>query len=109
ATYGASKAFVLALGEALWAELRPDGVDVLVCCAGATRTPGFERQTGTAGDGPRAMAADAVVREALASLGKRPVLVPGRFNRFAAWLLSRVLPRRAAVSIMAGQTRRLKP
>ncbi len=107
ATYGATKAFNLALGEALWAELRPDGVDVLVCCAGATRTPGFERQTG--GDGPRAMAAEAVVREALAALGRRPVLVPGRVNRFAAWLLARVLPRRAAVSIMAGQTRRLKP
>jgi short-subunit dehydrogenase len=107
ATYGATKAFNLALGEALWAELRPDGVDVLVCCAGATRTPGFERQTG--GDGPRAMTAEAVVAEALAALGRRPVLVPGRFNRFAAWLLGRVLPRRAAVAIMGGQTKRLRP
>jgi hypothetical protein len=107
ATYGATKAFNLALGEALWAELRPGGVDVLVCCAGATRTPGFDRQTG--GAGPRAMAADAVVDASLAALGRRPILVPGRVNRFAAWLLARALPRRAAVAIMGGQTKRLRP
>jgi uncharacterized protein len=107
AVYGATKAFNLALGEALAEELRPDGVDVIVCCAGATRTPGFERQTGDAA--PRSMSAPAVVEETLAALGRRAVLVPGRLNRLAAWLLSRVLPRRAAVSIMAGQTRRLRP
>jgi short-subunit dehydrogenase len=43
AAYGASKAFDLVLGEALWAELRPHGVDVLSMVLGATDTPAFRR------------------------------------------------------------------
>ena len=41
ATYSASKAFVLCLGEGLWAELRPHGVDVLNLVLGMTDTPAF--------------------------------------------------------------------
>ena len=41
ATYAASKAFTTSLGEGLWAELQPRGVDVRVCCAGAITTPNF--------------------------------------------------------------------
>ena len=41
AAYGASKAFDLVLGEALWAELGPRGVDVLSMVLGATDTPAF--------------------------------------------------------------------
>lgn len=37
--YAASKAFDLVLGEALWAELRPHGVDVLNLIMGRTDTP----------------------------------------------------------------------
>jgi short-subunit dehydrogenase len=105
ATYGATKAFNLSLGEALWSELRERGVDVLVCCAGATRTPGFQRASGP--DGPRSMAPEAVVREALAALGRTPSMVPGRFNRFGAFVLGRLLTRRRAVALMGSQTRRL--
>jgi short-subunit dehydrogenase len=39
ATYGATKAFDIVLAEALWAELHPSGVDVLVPILGATDTP----------------------------------------------------------------------
>ncbi|MDC0674362.1 SDR family NAD(P)-dependent oxidoreductase [Nannocystis radixulma] len=105
ATYGATKAFNLSLGEALWYELGPRGVDVLVCCAGATRTPGFERSSGP--DGPRAMTPDAVVAEALHALGGPPSAVPGRLNRFAAFLLNRLFPRSGAVALMGSQTARL--
>jgi short-subunit dehydrogenase len=105
ATYGATKAFGLSLGEALWYELGPRGVDVLVCCAGATRTPGFERASGP--DGPRAMAADAVADEALRALGGPPSMVPGRLNRLAALVLGRLFPRRRAVALMGSQTARL--
>ena len=105
ASYGATKAFNLSLGEALWYELAPRGVDVLVCCAGATRTPGFIRSSGP--DGPRSMAPEAVAKEALAALGGPPAMVPGRFNRLAAFVLGRLLPRRAAVKIMGSQTARL--
>ena len=107
AAYGASKAFSLSLGEALWFELAPRGVDVLVCCAGATRTPGFLRSSGP--DAPRTMAPAEVAEEALAALGGPPSMVPGRFNRLASLLLARLLPRRAAVRIMGAQTARLTP
>jgi len=43
AAYGASKAFDLILGEALWAELKPLGVDVLSMVLGMTDTPAFRR------------------------------------------------------------------
>jgi len=41
ATYSASKAFQLCFGEALWAELRPHGIDVLNLILGQTDTPAF--------------------------------------------------------------------
>jgi uncharacterized protein len=41
--YGASKAFDIVLGEALWAELHDKGVDVLSLVLGATDTPAFRR------------------------------------------------------------------
>jgi hypothetical protein len=106
ATYGATRAFNLSLGEALWYELGPGGVDVLVCCPGATRTPGFERTSGP--DGPRAMAPRAVAEEALAALGRgRPSRVAGLANRLAVFLLGRLLPRRRAVAILGNATARL--
>jgi short-subunit dehydrogenase len=104
ATYGATKAFNLSLGEALAAELGERGVEVIVSCAGATSTPGFLQSGSTA----KAMTPEAVAKETLAALGKtRGMFVPGGFNRFAQWLLSRLLPRRIAVGIMGGETRKL--
>jgi short-subunit dehydrogenase len=41
AAYSASKAFLLCFGEALWAELRPHGIDVLNLILGMTDTPAF--------------------------------------------------------------------
>lgn len=38
AAYSSSKALVNALGEALWAELQPEGIDVLTLCPGATES-----------------------------------------------------------------------
>jgi uncharacterized protein len=43
AAYSASKAFTLCLGEALWAELRPHGIDVLNLVLGRTDTPAFRK------------------------------------------------------------------
>jgi short-subunit dehydrogenase len=43
APYGATKAFDLVLGEALWAEWREHGVDVLSLVVGATDTPALQR------------------------------------------------------------------
>ncbi|MCC6809321.1 MAG: SDR family NAD(P)-dependent oxidoreductase [Deltaproteobacteria bacterium] len=108
ASYGATKAFNLSLGEALAAELGPRGVNVLVCCAGATSTPGFIAITrGT--KAPKAMTPDAVAVETMRAVDRRRrgAFVPGAFNRFAQWLLTRVFPRRLAVATMASETKKL--
>lgn len=106
ATYGATKAFNLSLGEALAQELGDRGVDVIVSCAGATRTPNFV-QALAGQKGPSAMLPEDVARETLEALPKRGAFVPGGFNRFAQFLMTRLMPRKMAVKIMAGQTRSL--
>jgi hypothetical protein len=105
ATYGATKAFNLVLGEGLWFELRARGVDVLACAAGATRTPGFLRAS-PHGE-PGMIEPAQVVEEALGRLGRTGVMIPGRFNRFASFLMRRVLPRGAAAGILGNRTRNL--
>ena len=107
ANYAATKAYNAILAEGLWDELRESGVDVLACCPGATRTPNYQRSNpATAGSAlVPVMEAEAVVREALEQLGKRPSMIPGRRNRVAAFLLHRILPRRRAIAIMGGNMR----
>jgi hypothetical protein len=107
ATYAASKAFDTILGEGLWVELQPHGVDVLVCVAGATSTPNFEAQT------PKEkrrqvfpMAPEDVASGALARLGDGPVYYAGPLNLALATTL-RAVPRRGAVNFMAKNTRKL--
>lgn len=107
AVYGATKAFNLSLAEALWAETKPHGVDVLAVCAGATRTPGY-LETAKA-KAPGELEPRQVVDEALATLGRGPFLVPGVFNRFASFLLRRLMPRRSTVMVMGSQTAKLLP
>jgi len=105
ASYAASKAFDIVLAEGLWAELRGRGVDVLACRAGATRTPGY------AASRPKRsvplMEPDDVAAGALAALGRGPTAVAGGLNKVAAFLFSRLLPRRASIAIMGRATRRL--
>ena len=43
ATYAATKSFNTILAEGLWKELKPRGVDVLACVAGAILTPGYQQ------------------------------------------------------------------
>jgi uncharacterized protein len=107
ATYGATKAFNLSLGEALSHELGERGIDVVVSCAGATRTPGFVAQT-AGRKAPRSMTPDEVARETLRALPRRGSFIPGFFNRFAQRMLS-LMPRRTAIRVMAGHTRGLLP
>jgi uncharacterized protein len=106
ATYAASKAFNAILAEGLWAELRPQGVDVLVSCAGAVRTPGYLKTA--AGDAPGTLDPDQVAVRTLAALGKGPRFVPGGMNKLAAFLLARMIPRRAAIALMGSSTTSLK-
>ena len=105
ATYAASKAFGTVLAEGLWDELREHGVDVLACCAGATRTPNYEQSRPRGG--PKPMPPGDVVSEALGALGRRPHRVAGRVNRIASFAMGRLLPRRVAVRLMGAAARRM--
>jgi short-subunit dehydrogenase len=105
ATYAATKAFDTVLAEGLWDELRGRGVDVLACCAGATRTPSYEASRPRGGVAP--MAPAAVVADALAALGRRPSTIPGATNRLARLVMGHLMPRRVAVRIMGTTTRRM--
>ena len=96
--YSSSKAFNIVLGEGLWRELRPSGIDVVTCIAGAVRTPGYTRYSDR--DTPGIQSPDTVARQALDALPKGPRFVPGFTNRFSAQLLSRLLPRKAAIALL---------
>jgi short-subunit dehydrogenase len=106
ATYAASKAFNRVLAEGLWHELKEQGIDVVACCAGAVRTPGYASTADE--DAPGTLNPDVVVEQTIRALGRGPVVVPGLVNQLAAWVMGRLLPRRAAVTIMANSTRDLK-
>jgi len=108
AAYAASKAFNRVLAEGLWYELKDKGVDVVACCAGAVRTPGY---SGAAAgkDALGTLDPEEVVEQALRALGRGPAVIPGFVNRVASAFMIRVLPRRRAISIMARNTGDLVP
>ncbi len=92
AAYGSSKAFDLIFGEALWAELKPRGVDVLSMVLGMTDTPAFRRiLNGRDFDG--IADPDDVARDMLDNLHEGPTW-PANASPFGA------LPRRQAVEFM---------
>lgn len=90
ATYAAAKAFDTRLGEGLWLELAPDGIDVVTCLAGATNTETFREDTGGS---PDAMDPLDVADGTLDFLGRGPIYVPGKGNRAGAratWPVPRI-------------------
>ena len=105
AAYSASKAFVRNLGEALWGELAPEGIDVLAICPGATDTEALGRHGIDPATLPNVMSPGAGAQLALDNLSRGPVLITSEhyqatFDR----LLS--MPRRDALAAMAA---RMKP
>jgi short-subunit dehydrogenase len=99
-TYGASKAFILAFGSGLGFELRRSGVDVLTLVPSSVDT---ETYRGSAGKPSRLfppMGVDDFVEQGLRHLGRRWVAVPGARNVLTAAVLSRLLPRQLATSVM---------
>ena len=88
ATYGASKAFVLSLSQALWAETRGTGVTVTALCPGPTRT-GFVDALGSdvshTATYRHLAAPEPVVAAGLKALdGGRAVVVPGWRNQMTS-------------------------
>lgn len=104
AAYGATKAFDLVLGEALWAEWRPHGVDVLSLVLGATDTPSLRRTLEQHGGdlGELAQPAD-VAREALDHLADGPTWSYGMPDPQGPSPFG-PLPRRQAVELMSQAT-----
>lgn len=87
--YAASKAFDLLFGEALWAELRGSGIDVLVLEPGSTATE-FQDLAGELSH--KRVPPSEVVADALDALGRQPTVISGWWN----WLRAggtRWLPR----------------
>jgi uncharacterized protein len=93
AVYAATKAFDLFLAEALWAELKQSGVEVLGVSPGHVRTR-FQARSGDPVRNPPGGEAqpDEVVATALSALGRKPSVIHGLRNVAVAALV-RVLPR----------------
>ena len=103
AAYAATKSFNAILAEGLWKELKPRGVDVLACLAGAILTPGYQAAE-SAKPAPGTLEAKDVAEQTLNALGNGPIIVPGAVNKVARFLLMRLLSRRAAIAIMSQNT-----
>ncbi|CAM3650592.1 oxidoreductase [Rouxiella silvae] len=109
ATYGATKAFLLAFSEALWAENRQGGVRVLALCPGATETAFFDVVDAEEASVGKRMSANAVVDIGLKALDKnRSYVITGCTN----WLLGqlqRFVTRRRILIIAEKMLRPKKP
>jgi short-subunit dehydrogenase len=103
AAYAATKSFNAILAEGLWKELKPHGVDVLACMAGAILTPGY-REAETAKPAPGTLDAEDVAEQTLKALGKGPIVIPGVVNKLARFTLTRLVSRRTAIAIMSKNT-----
>ena len=105
AVYGATKAFVLSLSEALRAEYRAQGIRVQCLCPGPVDT-GFFEATGNsrlrgAVPKPAMMTPERVVERSLKALVKgEGVVVPGPQNQALAWI-SKLAPRDMLAAVTA--------
>ena len=105
--YGATKAFDIVMGEALWGELEGAGVDVLSLVLGATDTPAFRQMlvkrgvlAGEDEDIPfDVTTTDEVVADALEHLGEGPTWFVGESTRNGIPMLM-AMPRNDAVRVM---------
>lgn len=107
--YASTKAFNRVLAESLWYEWRNRGVDVMACCAGATATPNFiNTKPGKSSlFAPKVQLPQDVVEECFRKLGRVPSFVTGTGNKFAAFIMQKLLPRKMAVTIMGDTTRKM--
>ncbi|MCO5971151.1 SDR family NAD(P)-dependent oxidoreductase [Actinoallomurus soli] len=108
AVYGATKAFVLSLTEALWAESRGTGLKVIALSPGATATEFFDVAGTTAATGgqklqePREVVAD--VFRALDRTNPPPSVAAGRRNRLMAALGRHLMTRKQMTQMIDRMT-----
>ncbi len=96
ANYAASKAYVQSLAEALYAELRPHGVDVIASAPGPTRSKFADRANLQMG---ATVEPDVVARETLSALGRSMTTRPGWLSKILGYSLL-TAPRALRVKIM---------
>ena len=110
AVYGATKAFVLSLTEALWVESKGTGLRVIALSPGATRTEFFDVVgTEAAAGGQRLQSPEEVVSTALRALDRGnppPSVIAGRRNRIMAAAGRHLLSRTQVTKGIARMTRR---
>lgn len=109
ASHGATKAFNIVLAEGLWYELKPLGVDVMACCAGAIETPNYiaSKPKSLGIFAPKPLTVQNVAHDAVGALGSTPLLIPGGGYRFSQTLLERFTSRKQRINIMAHSTERM--
>jgi hypothetical protein len=105
AAYAATKGFLISLGEGLWGELTPHGINVLTLCPGATDTEAPALQGIDTKTLANVMSPDEVAARTLENLSNGPVYVSSdhykaSFDRLLA------MPRSDALSAMARSMRR---
>ncbi len=98
--YAASKSFLNNLGEGLWGELRPEGIDVLTLCPGATDTEAPRLQGIDPAKLQNVMSPVEVAKLALENIQNGPTYIPSaHYKASFDHLLS--MPRRDALLAMA--------
>lgn len=95
AAYAGNKAMQAGLARALWWEMKDTNVEVMTVLPGMTDTGPLMRKYPS----QYLMSPDAVVTEVIASLGKKPVVIPGRLNKVLDWV-QRLTSRPMAVNNM---------
>ena len=91
ANYGASKAFVRQFSEALWAEYRNEGIQVLAVCPGSTETNFFNVVDAKEASVGKRDTPENVVEESLRALKSGKIyVIPGPFHNFFLSQLSRL-------------------
>ncbi len=96
AHYGATKAYVQSLGEGLYHELKPYGVDVIAAAPGPVNT-GFAKVANMKMG--NALSPEEVAPAIVKALGKRATVFPGKLTKLLVFGL-RTVPRWGKVRIM---------
>ena len=107
ANYAGSKAYDTVLAEGLWNELQEHGVDVLVCPAGSTSTPGYLNTNPKKSSTPKPPVStpELVAKTALDGLGKKMEVIPGFWNNLSTFFITKLMPRSAASKMVSKTTK----
>ena len=106
ANYSASKAYILALGEALNVEFKEFGVDVTVLSPGLTKTSMTDDSTINFNKLPViSMSPELVAKIGFNTLGRKATVITGILNKFYVWQ-NRFVPRNIPVKIFGLLVRR---